>query len=103
VAVSITTGHAAVVDDHGGWLVPKKDLVGVLQMLLQNRRLLVAQSLEHATTLVNELSQFQLRSVPIKSDAAIEWRERPHDDLVLGVAIAALQAERYVPFYFGYI
>jgi hypothetical protein len=57
--------------------------------------------MEHATSFVIELQQFQLRSVPIKPDAAIEWRERPHDDLVLAVAIAAWQAEKYVPFYIG--
>ena len=33
----------------------------------------------------------------------LEWRERPHDDLVLVVAIVAWQAETYVPFYVGVI
>ncbi|HEX3149845.1 MAG TPA: hypothetical protein VHR66_17340 [Gemmataceae bacterium] len=31
---------------------------------------------------------------------AVEWRERPHDDLVLAVAVAAWQAERHVPGFF---
>ena len=102
-SVSITAGHAAVMDDHGGWLVPKKDLVGVLQVLLQNRRIQVAPTLEHATTLVNELSQFQLKTVSIKPDAAIEWRERPHDDLVLAVAISAWHAENDRPIVIEFI
>ncbi len=29
--------------------------------------------------------------------ALIEWQERPHDDLVLAVAVAAWQAERLGP------
>jgi hypothetical protein len=77
--------------------VPKKDLVGVLQVLLQERRLKVAPALEHAATLAGELQHFQLKTVPLKPDV-LEWRERPHDDLVLAVAIAAWLADRPVPF-----
>jgi hypothetical protein len=95
--LTVTAGHAAAPDERGGWLVPKKDLVGLLQVLLQEKRLKVAQTLEHARTLTEELHQFQLKAVPLKPDA-VEWRERPHDDLVLAVGIAAWQAERYFPF-----
>jgi hypothetical protein len=42
------------------------------------------------------LQHFQLKSVPMAQDALLEWRERPHDDLVLAVAVAAWQAERPV-------
>jgi len=56
-----------------------------------------ADSLEHAQTLVIELQQFQLKTVPMTPDALLEWRERPHDDLALAVAIAAWQAELYCP------
>jgi hypothetical protein len=96
IGLTVTAGHGVQVDDWGGWLVPKKDLVGVLQVLLQEMRLKVAQTLDHARTLTAELHQFQLRAVPLKPDA-LEWRERPHDDLVLAVGIAAWQAERYYP------
>jgi hypothetical protein len=94
--LSVTAGHALAADDWGGWLVPKKDLVGVLQVLLQEKRLKVSQALEHARTLTEDLHQFQLKTVPIKPEA-LEWRERPHDDLVLAVGIAAWQAERSFP------
>jgi hypothetical protein len=91
--VTVTASHAAAPDERGGWLVPKKDLVGVLQLLLQEKRLKVAPALEHARTLVEELQQFQLKTVSL-DPAAVEWRDRPHDDLVLAVAVAAWQAER---------
>jgi hypothetical protein len=97
--LTVTAGHAAAPDERGGWLVPKKDLVGVLQVLLQEKRLKVAQTLEHARTLTAELHQFQLKAVPLKPDA-LEWRERPHDDLVLAVASAAWCAERPGPAFF---
>jgi hypothetical protein len=95
--LTVTAGHGVQADDCGGVLVPKKDLVGVLQVLLQEKRLKVAQTLEHARTLTEELHQFQLKAVPLKPDA-LEWRERPHDDLVLAVGIATWQAERYFSF-----
>jgi hypothetical protein len=94
--LSVTAGHAVASDERGGWLVPKKDLVGVMQVLLQEKRLKVSQALEHARTLTEELHQFQLKAVPLKPDALV-WRERPHDDLVLAVGIAAWKAERYYP------
>jgi hypothetical protein len=100
-AVTVTAAHAGAWDDRGTWLVPKKDLVGVLQLLLQGRRLKVAPALAMAQTLAAELQQFKLKAVPMTADAAVEWRERPHDDLVLAVAVAAWEAERPgVNFYF---
>jgi hypothetical protein len=97
--LTVTAGHAAAPDERGGWLVPTKDLAGVLQVLLQEKRLKVAPALEHAATLAAELQQFQLKSIPL-DPSAVEWRERPHDDLVLAVASAAWQAERYWPVFF---
>jgi hypothetical protein len=91
--LTVTAGHAATLDERGGWLVPKKDLAGVLQVLLQEKRLKVAPALEHAQTLAEELQHFQLKTISL-DPSAVEWRERPHDDLVLAVASAAWQAER---------
>ena len=91
--LAVTAGHSAGRDDHGRELVPKKDLVGVLQVLLQGKRLKVAQGLDMAATLAEELQQFRLKTVPL-SDNEVEWRERPHDDLVLAVVVAAWQGER---------
>jgi hypothetical protein len=91
--LAVTAGHSAGKDDHGGNLIPKKDLVGVLQVLLQGKRLQVAKGLEMAGALAEELQQFRLKTVPLTDDV-VEWRERPHDDLVLAVAVAVLQVER---------
>jgi hypothetical protein len=68
--------------------------VSTLQLLLQSRRLQVASSLREAGTLVRELMRFRSQST-LSASAALEvWRERPHDDLVLAVAIAAWRGER---------
>jgi len=80
---------------NGGLAVPKKELVSLLQVLLQSRRLEVAGTLAEAPTLVKELTNFKMK-VKLASDVMLtDWREGVHDDLVLAVAIAAWQGERY--------
>jgi hypothetical protein len=91
--VTITAG-LEVVPDAGGWRVPKKDLVGVLQVLLQSRRLQVARQLPHAATLVKELEAFRVKVTASAHETFEAWRERDHDDLVLAVALAAWLGER---------
>jgi hypothetical protein len=59
--VTITAGHPATAAEGGGWLVPKKELVNTLQVLLQARRLKVAPGLPEAATLGRELETFQVK------------------------------------------
>jgi hypothetical protein len=92
-AITITAGLKAVPDVGGSWLVPKAELVSLLQVLLQTRRLKLAEDLPEATTLMRELQTFRTK-LPVADDSVIDWRERPHDDLVLALAIAAWIAER---------
>jgi hypothetical protein len=92
--VTITGGHQVTCDSYGGWLVPKKDLVSTLQVLLQTRRLKVAPSLPEAQLLVRELMNFQVKITPATHEVFGTWRDGVHDDLVLAVALAAWLAER---------
>src|SRR4051794_27808848 len=64
VQVTITAGSEEIYDGHGGWLVPKLDLVGGLQVLLQEKRRKVAESLAEAGTLVRELTNFRVKPLP---------------------------------------
>lgn len=93
--ITVTAGATAVYGE-GTWLVPKKDLVGELQVLLQSRRWRIAPELEHADTLVRELQNFQIKVTPTANDAVTLWREGRDDDLVLAVAIAAWAGEKYL-------
>jgi hypothetical protein len=77
--------------------VPKKDLVGVLQVLLQARRIAVASTLPAAATLVEELLAFQVRVTAAAHETFGAWREGRHDDLVLAVAVAAWAGEHMAP------
>jgi hypothetical protein len=92
--VTITAGHQATAADGGGWLVPKKELVSTLQVLLAARRLQVSPTLAEAPTLVRELLQFQVKVTRAAHETFGTWQEGQHDDLVLAVALAAWYAER---------
>ena len=95
-AVTITGGDAVTRGEHRGeWRVPKRDLVGQLQALLQTRRLKVAERLPEAATLVRELQNFKYKISVAGHDSYEAWRESAHDDLVLSVAIACWCANQY--------
>jgi len=70
--------------------VPKRDLVGAVQVLLQNERLKIARRLPEAETLRRELQNFRVKIDPKTAhDSYSHWREKEHDDLVLATALAA--------------
>ena len=91
--ITITAGHG-VQPDGAGWHVPKKDLVSVLQVLLQARRLQVARSLPMSSVLLKELENFRVKITPAANETFEAWRERDHDDMVLSVALAAWVGEQ---------
>jgi hypothetical protein len=91
--ITITAGNE-VAADGAGWHVPKRDLIGVLQVLLQTRRLRVAKALPHAATLVKELEAFRVKVTSKANESFESWRQRDHDDLLLSVAMAAWIGER---------
>lgn len=93
VPVLITAGAHAHQDEHGYWLVPKKELVGAVQVGLQTGKLKIAASLNHARLLLNELVQFQAKITDAANVVTGAWREGQHDDLVLALALA----QWYVP------
>lgn len=74
-------------------VLPRKSLVGALQLVLQARRLQVARSLPEAAVLGRELESFRARVGTTDPAAATAWREGPRDDLVLAVALAAWAGE----------
>jgi hypothetical protein len=93
VAVSIHGGDA-VTHEGERWRVPKRDLVGVLQVLLQTGRLKVSSKLELGPVLQAEMLTFKVKIDPVTAhDSYSAWRESDHDDLVLSVAMAVWWGE----------
>ena len=101
IPVTITSGgintalNSVTIDEWGYWHVPKKELVGSVQVLLGTGRLEVSPGLKQATTLVHELKSFSYKISANTAHVALEsWRDRDHDDLVLALALAAWYGER---------
>ncbi len=85
----------ALTRDGSSYRVPKRDLVGVLQVLFQSGRIKVAGSLKEGETLLRELQRFRAKiNLSTGHDSYEAWRESDHDDLVLAVALAAWYAAR---------
>jgi hypothetical protein len=77
------------------WRVPKRELVGVLQVLLQSGRLRIGRVPER-DTLVRELQTFRVKITASMKETFEAWRERDHDDLVLATCLACWAGERFL-------
>jgi hypothetical protein len=97
--VGITIHGGGTVTRAGGLLnVPKRDLVGVLQVLFQSGRLKVAEDLPDAKTFIDELLNFKVKiNTKTAHDSYEAWRENINDDLVLAVSLAAWYEEKQRP------
>jgi len=94
VPVAITGGLKAS-RSSDGWYVPKAVLVATVQVLLQMRRLSIPERIPEAKVLGKELLAFRAKiSTSGHESFEVDWRQRAHDDLVLGLAIAAFLGER---------
>jgi len=79
--------------DGADYLVPKRDLIMNLLVLLQGGRLLISSALPDAKALLKELLNVRVR-VNIHSNVSFEaWRENVHDDLVLALSMACWYGE----------
>lgn len=85
----IITGGDSVTRDGTVTRVPKRDLVGVVQVGLQTGRLKIAPALKDASLLERELLNFQVKISESAHDSYGAWREGQHDDLVLALAAYA--------------
>jgi hypothetical protein len=87
-AVTITRGNETTYGG-GSWHVPKRDIVGALEVPVHTDALKVAEDLKLWPTLREELLNFK-RKINLKTghDSYEHWRESDHDDLVLATALA---------------
>lgn len=84
----LITGGDAESQEGGVYRVPKRDLVGLVQVGLQASRLNIVPTLTDAPALKTELENFQVKINEHAHDSYGAWREGAHDDLVLAVALA---------------
>jgi hypothetical protein len=96
IAITITGGDTVVAPEYREFRVPKRNLVGAVQVLLQARRLRWSPTLQEAATLERELQNFKAKISLSGHDsygAGADWRENNHDDLVLSVALGCWYGE----------
>jgi hypothetical protein len=83
--------------------VPKRDIAGTVNVLLESHRLRIADALPDAAVLRAELENFRVKiNINTGHDSygagsAEGWREGEHDDLVLAVGIALWLGESHPP------
>ena len=96
IVVYITGGGGQTwVDD--AWRLARSEIIGALNVNLQAEKLKMSGALPLVSDLMKELHEFQMRPPRINPNDPEAWRERPCDDLVLAVAVAAWRAGKYVP------
>jgi hypothetical protein len=86
--VAIHGGQSVTTSPSGMTGIPKADLIGGLQIALEQKRFRVPASLAHASTLVSELHAFRVKPTASRN---LTWAAASgqHDDLVLAAALAA--------------
>jgi hypothetical protein len=93
VAITITGAQRVGVSPEGQLSVPKEQLVGALQVALQNRNLRIAQGMPLLEEFFEEMRRFRAKQNKKTGHVRYE-HERPedHDDLVLAAALAVWYA-----------
>lgn len=92
VPICITAGQDSHFDK-GTYFVPKKDLVGSMVAIFQQRRLHVAD-LPLREQLLRELQNFRVRITMAGNETFRAWRESVHDAPCLSVAMNLWWNER---------
>jgi hypothetical protein len=77
-----------------GWIVPRRDLISNAQIMFDEGRLKIAEGLDLAGALKEELLAFKPK--PPKPDDLDAWRVGKDDDLVLAVTCGAWAAQRFL-------
>jgi hypothetical protein len=99
--VVIAGGHVETYTD-GLFHVPKQALVGGLEVLLETRKLKIAEGMPETKLLTEELVNYRGRTTSSNSLTVETWREQPSDDLVFAVALACWQLQKQ-PFWFEFM
>lgn len=87
IAVKVHGGSAETRDERGAWHIPKRNLVSTLQVLLQNRQMVIAP-FPQLDKLLWEIQNFKVTISPTGHDSYEAWRESDHDDMVFALGLA---------------
>lgn len=74
--------------------VPKRDLIGAVQAVLQTGQLHIAEGTTEAKTFLNEMQTYAVKLTDTGHDTYNARGDSEHDDLVLAVALAVWRRSR---------
>ena len=97
VSISAAAGEVRDSENWNAWRVGRPDLVGILQLAMQSRRLQAAADLELLPILATELQNFKLRPPTVRENDLAALRDTKYADLVFAVGLAVWRAERDTP------
>jgi len=97
VSISAAAGEAQDTAKMDDWRVGRPDLVGILQLAMQSRRLEAATGLDLLPALASELQTFKMRPPTVKETNLGALRDTAFADLVYAVGLAVWRAERHAP------
>lgn len=92
-AVTFTGGATATKVDAYSWRVPKRELIGSLEVVMQTSRLFALPGQRLAKDLFDELASFQFKMTDSGNDT-YDAASGTHDDLVCALALAVWWEER---------
>lgn len=90
--VVISSGQN-VTQDGTSWKVPKKDLVGAVQIGMQERRLEYHPNLPGVGMLKQQLLDFRVEKT-VRGASLFEGKGQTHDDLVMALGVAVWASEK---------
>ncbi len=93
----VITGANLETMERGHHMVPKRDLIIGLQVLLQKRELRIAARLKGVEALVKEMAEMQVKVTASGREQYGAWREGQHDDMILAVALACWGVKKQYP------
>jgi hypothetical protein len=97
VSISAAAGETQDSENWNVWRVGRPDLVGILQLAMQSRRLQAAADLELLPILATELQNFKLRPPTVRENDLASLRDTKYADLVFAVGLGVWRAERDTP------
>jgi len=96
IGITITGGYDVNEDGHGGFNVPKRDLVSALVSMYYGNLIAVMGSLKAAPEFNNELQHFSVKQNKSTGFESFEPDEaNVHDDLVISVALIAWYSQYF--------
>lgn len=96
LGITITGGYQVTEDGHGGFNVPKRDLVSALVSMYYGNLIAVMGSLKEAEEFKNELQHFSVKQNKNTGFESFESDEaNVHDDLVISVALIAWYSQYF--------